>query len=147
VAAGVRWPLLDGGAAAAQVRAQEAALESARLAWQAALLAALQDVDDNLVALARGAEREAALAAAAASAERSVELARQRYGSGLADFATLLDSERTLLGSRDSLAAARSDLAIARVRLAMALGGDLPPGNSAAPALDTTAATASDHTP
>lgn len=127
VAAAVRWPLADGGAAAARVRAQQAAYEATRIAWQATLLGALQDVDDNLVALARGAEREAALTQAVDAAERSLALARQRYGAGLADFGTLLDSERTLLASRDSLAAARSDLAQARVRLAKALGGDVAP--------------------
>lgn len=124
IAAGVRWPLADGGAGAAQVRVQQAAYDTARIAWQAALLAALQDVEDNLVALARGAEREVALAQAVDAAQRSLEWARQRYGAGLTDFGTLLDSERTLLASRDSLAAARSDLAQARVRLTQALGGD-----------------------
>jgi len=106
------------------VRVQQAAYDTARIAWQAALLAALQDVEDNLVALARGAEREVALAQAVDAAQRSLEWARQRYGAGLTDFGTLLDSERTLLASRDSLAAARSDLAQARVRLTQALGGD-----------------------
>ena len=49
--AGVSAPLFDGGAAKAQVRAQEAALDQARATYQGAVLAALQDVEDALVAI------------------------------------------------------------------------------------------------
>ena len=49
LAAGVTAALFDGGAARAQVRSQEAALEQVRVAYEATVLAALKDVEDALV--------------------------------------------------------------------------------------------------
>lgn len=131
VSAAVSWPLVDGGAAKAQVAAQQAVLDGARADYRAAVLAALQDVEDNLVAIARGGERVAALASAADAADRALSLARQRYRAGLIDFTTLLDTQRSALGSHDALAAARTDLLLAHVRLAKALGGAWPAAGNA----------------
>src|SRR5512139_1208890 len=47
--AGVSVPLFDGGAAKAQVSAQQAALDQANAAHRGAVLAALKDVEDALV--------------------------------------------------------------------------------------------------
>lgn len=54
--AAVAMPLLDGGARSAQVRAQQAALDQAQSTYRAALLTALREVEDALVAL--GGDRE-----------------------------------------------------------------------------------------
>lgn len=121
--AAVDWTLFDGGAGMARVAAQQAALDSARVAWQAAVLAALQDVEDGLSALARQRERVQALASASASADEALRLARAGYGAGLNDFLALLDSERSALGAADALAAARTELATSHVRLYQAIGG------------------------
>ena len=43
--ASVSWPVFDGGAARAQVRAQQAALEQATVAYQTVVLTALKDVE------------------------------------------------------------------------------------------------------
>lgn len=123
VLAGISWPVFDGGAARARVEAQQATLDAARASYRAAVLAALGDVEDNLVALDRGGERVAALERAAEAAANAAELARARYRSGLIDFGTLLDAERSLLSARSSLAGARTDLALAGVRLYKGLGG------------------------
>lgn len=121
--AGVSWPVIDGGATRAQIAAQQAALDSAQASYHAAVLTALGDVEDSLVALDRGSERVAALERAAEAAANAAELARARYRSGLIDFGTLLDAERSLLSARSSLASARTDLALAGVRLYKGLGG------------------------
>lgn len=126
IAAAVDWPLLDGGAATARVAAQQAALDGAQAQYEAAVLAALQDVEDNLAALATGGERVALLERAAASADAALALARQRYQAGLVDFTTLLDAQRSALAARDTLASARTELWLAHVRLAKALGGAWP---------------------
>jgi outer membrane protein, multidrug efflux system len=54
----------------AQVRAQEAALEQAPLAYQATVLTALKDVEDALVSLQGNRERLARLQAAASDSPR-----------------------------------------------------------------------------
>ncbi|WP_310732231.1 efflux transporter outer membrane subunit [Ideonella sp. A 288] len=116
-------PIVDGGAGLAQVRAQRAALDQAAAAWQAAVLTALQEVEDALAALRGGRERLLRLQRAADSATSAASLARQRYDSGLADFQVVLDTQRTQLGAQDSMAGARADLGAAQVRLFKALGG------------------------
>ena len=124
-------PLLDGGAAKAQVRAQEAALEQARASYASTVLTALQDVEDALVAIQGDRERLARLQTAAEAAVNAELLARQRYQSGLIDFRTVLDTQRTLLSAQDSVASAQASLSTGHVRLYKALGGGWTPDTGA----------------
>ena len=121
--ASVSVPLFDGGAARAQVRVQQAALEQTRLAYQATVLVALKDVEDALVSLQGNRERLARLQAAADAAGNADLLARQRYASGLIDFRAVLDTQRTLLSTQDSVESTRASLSADHVRLYKALGG------------------------
>jgi multidrug efflux system outer membrane protein len=121
--AGVTGSLFDGGAARAQLRAQQAALEQAAAAYDAALLTALKDVEDGLVALRNDRLRLQSLQRAAQSARSAALLASQRYGSGLIDFEVVLETQRTALTAQDSLASAAADLNTDHVRLYKALGG------------------------
>ncbi|ABM38843.1 efflux transporter outer membrane subunit [Polaromonas naphthalenivorans] len=121
--ASVSVPLFDGGAARAQVRAQQAALESARISYQATVLSALKDVEDALISLQGNRERLARLQAASGAAANADLLARQRYASGLIDFRAVLETQRTLLSTQDSLEATRASLSADHVRLYKALGG------------------------
>jgi len=130
--ASVSVPLFDGGAARAQVRAQEAALEQARLAYQSTVLKALKDVEDALVALQGNTERLARLQAASSAAANADLLARQRYASGLIDFRTVLDTQRTLLSTQDGVESTRASLSADHVRLYKALGGGWTPEADAA---------------
>ncbi|MDP2263513.1 MAG: efflux transporter outer membrane subunit [Hydrogenophaga sp.] len=125
--ASVSAPLFDGGAGRARVRAQDAALEQARVAYEGAVLAALKDVEDALVALQGNRERLARLEAASAAAANAELLARQRYSSGLIDFRAVLDTQRTLLATQDSVASVRATLSADHVRLYKALGGGWTP--------------------
>lgn len=130
--ASVSVPLFDGGAARAQVRAQEAALEQARVSYQAIVLTVLKDVEDALVSLQGNRERLARLQAAADAAANADLLARQRYSSGLIDFRTVLDTQRTLLSTQDSVESTRASLSSDHVRLYKALGGGWTPGTETA---------------
>ena len=123
----VSLPLLDGGAAKAQVRAQEAALDQARVALEGTVLTALQDVEDALVAIQGNSERLMRLQAAASAAANAELLARQRYESGLIDFTTVLSTQRTLLSAQDSVVATQANLSADHVRLYKALGGGWQP--------------------
>jgi outer membrane protein, multidrug efflux system len=123
----VSVPLFDGGAAKAQVRSQEAALEQARVNYQAVVLNALQEVEDALVALRGNRERLQRLQSASESAEQAALLANQRYSSGLVDFQTVLETQRSLLSTQDSLASTRAELSADHVRLYKALGGGWQP--------------------
>ncbi len=133
--ASVSLPVFDGGAARAQVRAQQAALEQARQAYRAAVLGALREVEDALVALRGDRLRLASLRRAADAAANAALLASQRYGSGLVDFQAVLDTQRTRFGAQDSVAGAMADVSSDHVRLFTALGGGWRPSDdSSAPA-------------
>ena len=120
---GISVPLFDGGAARAQVRAQEAALEQARVGYHSVVLTALKDVEDALVALAGDRARLVHLQTAADAAANAALLAQNRFNSGLIDFQTVLQTQRTLLSAQDSVASNQADISADHVRLYKALGG------------------------
>jgi multidrug efflux system outer membrane protein len=116
-------PLFDGGAARAQVQAQEAGLEQARIAYQSVVLTALKEVEDALVALRGDRERLTHLQDAVTAAANADLLAQNRYTSGLIDFQIVLQTQRTLLTTQDSVASTHADISSDHVRLYKALGG------------------------
>lgn len=121
--AGITSPVFNAGRLRAQVEIQDAVREQAQVSYEQAILTALQEVENALVALARNRERVEALAIAAESARNAAELARQRYSAGLIDFQSVLDTERNVLSAEDSLASSRADGVLALIRLYKALGG------------------------
>jgi len=123
VLASVSLPVLDGGANRAQLQAQQAALEQAQLTYKAAVLTALQDVENAMVALKNDRERLQRLRNAVDAANNAALLARQRFASGLIDFQTILETQRTLYSAQDAVASTSNDLAADYVRLYKALGG------------------------
>ena len=130
-------PVFDAGALRAQVRVQQAALDKSGAAYQAAVLGALKDVEDALIALRGDRERLARLQLAAAAAGNASMLARQRFFSGLVDFQIVLETQRTQLNTQDSVAGSSADLSADHVRLYKALGGGWrAEGSDALPAAD-----------
>lgn len=121
--ASVALPLFDGGGLRAQVRAQQAALDNAGVTYEAAILTALKDVEDALIALRNDRLRLASLRNAADAAANASQLARQRFASGLIDFQVVLETQRTQLVTQDSVASSSADLGADHVRLYKALGG------------------------
>jgi outer membrane protein, multidrug efflux system len=124
--ASISWPVFDGGAARAQVRVQQAALEQAEQTYRAAVLGALKDVESALVALQNDRLRLTSLQVAAAAAGQAAVLAQQRYSSGLVDFQTVLLTQRNQLATQDGVVSARAEVANDQVRLFTALGGGWP---------------------
>lgn len=125
--ASVSVPVFDAGRLQAQVRQQEAARDEAAAGYRATVLAALQEVEDALVALNATREQLSAQQAAATSARAAATLADLRYRSGLVDFQNVLQTQRTLLLADDSLAGTTTSLATDHVRLYKALGGGWTP--------------------
>lgn len=132
--AGLSVPVLDGGRIAAQVRGQEAVLDEARANERAAWLAALQEVEDTLLALRGSGEQLASRRAAASSARRAATLAEQRYAAGLIDFASLLQTQRSQLVADDEVTTASAAFVTQHVRLYKALGGGWIPETGPDPA-------------
>ena len=74
------------------------------------------------MAVRESRDREAALQRQVATLTRGVELARDRYDNGYANYIDVLDTERSLFGAQLSLVAARGDSYRALVSLYSALG-------------------------
>ena len=123
LAAAVDWTVFDGGERAALVEQKDALWEQARIAYDAALLSALKDTEDQLAALRGATERQASLNAAAAAAEQALQLTQARRLAGLTDLSTLLEAQRSALTTELTLVSARADQALALIRTWKALGG------------------------
>lgn len=121
--ASVSVPLFDGGALRAQAQAQQAAVDQSQANLQGAVLNALKDVENALLAIDGNRERLVRQQAAAEAAANAELLARQRYEGGLIDFRTVLDTQRSLLATQDSVASTQATLSADHVRLYKALGG------------------------
>ncbi len=130
LAASVSGPVFDAGRLRAQVDVQDALREQQLAAYRKAVLGALEDVQNALVALSDTRLREQALTSAADAARNAALYARHRYASGLIDFQTVLSTERSLLTIEDNLASAEAARLTALVQLYKALGGGWAPGDS-----------------
>lgn len=127
LAANLAANLFDGGRIRARFAAQDAVREQALIAYEKAILMALEDVENALVAYAVGRERVAARRRAADAAGNAALLARTQYQVGLVDFQKVLDTERTRLTADEGLATAESDVLTAMISLYKALGGGWKP--------------------
>lgn len=121
--AGITAPIFDAGRIRANIGIQDALLEQARAGYQNAVLIALEDVENALVAVTNTTERRIRLAQAVTSARETQQIAEQRYAAGLADFLSVLEAQRTLLSLEDQLASSMGELASAQIQLYKALGG------------------------
>ena len=119
---GVQWAMFDGG----QARKRAAALERTRKATQqqraeSASVVELQ-VREYWLGVREARERVRVTAEAAAQAEESLRIARERYGAGLGTHTQTLEAETMrvqALGNRDD---ARLDERLAELRLLRAAG-------------------------
>ena len=127
IASGITAPIFAGGQIHARIESQRGVTDTALANYRQTVLTALEDVENALVALRNAQAREEVLAGAEGSAQLSLDYARIRYRSGLADFQTLLESERSLLSTQDGRLAARAARASAQVQLYKALGGGWAP--------------------
>ena len=127
LAAGLTAPLFDAGRISSRIARQTAVQEQAFVAWENALLTALEDVENAMTAYAQGRARLDARRRAANSAANAAELARTQYQAGLVDFQSVLDTERTKLTTQDNQASAEADVLTAVIQLYKALGGGWTP--------------------
>jgi NodT family efflux transporter outer membrane factor (OMF) lipoprotein len=119
----ISWSLFRGGAVRRNIEVQRALQEEYLIAYQTAVLGALEEAENALVAYAQEQERRQALRSAADAALQASELANQKYQAGLADFSSVLDAQRSLLSFQDQLAQSEGTVAADLIRLYKALGG------------------------
>jgi multidrug efflux system outer membrane protein len=120
----VSWDIFSAGAVQANIDLQNAAQQQALTTYHQTVLAALQEVQNVLVAYAQEQHRRVALADAVEQNKRAVQLATERYQQGgLTDFLAVLDAERTLFAAQDALVVSNAAVGTDAVELYKALGG------------------------
>jgi NodT family efflux transporter outer membrane factor (OMF) lipoprotein len=123
--------LLDFGARRGRVREARAVYEQRVAAYRQTVLTALQNVEDQLVAL-RVLEQEAGLRdQALVSARQAEQLALNQYKAGQVDYTTVVQAQNTALTAAQSVLTVLQSRQNASVLLIEALGGgwtaaDLP---------------------
>jgi len=120
---GVSWNIFHGGAIRQNIEVQTARQEQALIQYEAAVLRALEEVENILVAYAKEQLRRESLAKAATAAQRAALVAQDQYQAGLVDFNNVLDAQRSLLILQDELNQSDGAVITNLVRLYKALGG------------------------
>ena len=131
LASSVLQTLFDGGRIRQQIAIQSAVQEQAVANYEGVVLVALEDVESALVAFETSRQRLDSLSAAADASANAALLAQSLYSAGLADFQTVLSTQRTVLAVQDSVALTQGDRVIALVQLYKALGGGWSPATAA----------------
>jgi multidrug efflux system outer membrane protein len=119
----VELPIFDAGQRRATVRLQGVRAQEAALDYRKTVLGALHEVDNALAAYDADQSRRDLVEQAVARNREAVDLARQRYASGVASFITVLDAERTLQQNQLALADGEAAVSTDLVTLYKALGG------------------------
>jgi len=123
----VSWNLFDAGAIRQKIQVQSSLQKQALIQYEAAILDAVEEVENDLVAYASEQTRKDALVRAVAEAEQAELLAQKKYAAGLTDFTTVLESQRTILSFRSDLAQSRGAMVANLILLYRALGGGWAP--------------------
>jgi len=123
VAALIAMPIFNAGRTQAINDVAESGQKEALLRYEDAIVRALEDVENTLVALEQERQRAQLLQSAAGSAEAALGRAQSLYGRGQIDLLPLLDAQRARLSVRVGANDANTQLLLDSVQLYKALGG------------------------
>ena len=130
----VRWSVFDGKRIRNRINAANAREEAQVAEYEKTVIRALEDVENSLTQFIQEQARRRSLSAAADASQRALNLATDRYKSGIGDFLNVLESQRALYDLQEQLV--QSDTAVTRSLIAVykALGGGWePPAEKAEP--------------
>lgn len=116
-------PLFNGGRLQAAVEIEQAQRDRNFIGYRSAVLKALEEVENALIALAQERVRYGKLAASVEAYRQAATLSRALYRSGSTDFLSVLDAERSLYTAEDALVQSRITLSNSFIALNKALGG------------------------
>ena len=123
VAAMLAMPIFNAGRTRAINDIAEARQREAVLVYEDAIVRALEDVENSLVAFGNERSRAETLNIAATSADAAFSRAQSLYDRGQIDLLPLLDAQRTRLAVRVSSNDSDTQLLLDSVQLYKALGG------------------------
>ncbi len=120
---GISVPIFQGGRIRANIEAQNARQEQAAIQYEQSILVALADVENGLVSFAKEQVRGDLLRESAASNEKALKLADERYTSGLEGFLNVLVAQLSVYQVQDQLVQSQSMVLTDLISLYKALGG------------------------
>jgi len=121
--AGLTQPIFQGGALLGQYQLAKGHDEELLADYHKAVISALANVEDSLIALQQTADLVERQQHATLTAERAYEFAQRQMRAGTINVLTLLNTETALFSARDALAQAKFAHLQALVQLYQALGG------------------------
>ncbi|MBN9552360.1 MAG: efflux transporter outer membrane subunit [Alphaproteobacteria bacterium] len=116
-------PIFNGEQLKAAVEVAQAQRDQYFIAYRSAVLTALEDVENAIVALAQERIKSGKLATSASHYRTAASLGRQLYQSGSQSFLELLEAERSLYSAEDSLIQSQVAITTDYIALNKALGG------------------------
>ncbi|WP_320045409.1 efflux transporter outer membrane subunit [uncultured Desulfobacter sp.] len=145
LAASLSHTLFDAGAIRKNIKVQDSLQEQALIQYESAILSALEEVENALVAYVKEQIRLEHLTVAAEQARIAEDLAKKKYESGLVDFTTVLTSQQNVLSYESDLATSQGACVSNLIFLYKVLGGgwtpvesDLPKGEQLKPETEQT---------
>jgi NodT family efflux transporter outer membrane factor (OMF) lipoprotein len=123
VGPGISLPLFNGGRIRSNIAVQNSRQRGAAISYEAAILKALEEVENALVNYSQEQERRDRLNQAVKQSQLAVDLAIEQYRAGLADFLSVLDAQRELYGNEDEFVQSQTSVTTNLVTLYRALGG------------------------
>ena len=129
----MNWTIFNSGANLWNIEIQDALTQQTLLTYQQAVLTAMQDVENAMVASTNEQEHRKALMQAVAANQKAVGLATQLYAQGQTDFLNVLDAQRSLYASQDALVQSTTNVSTDLVALYKALGGGWTEADGAEP--------------
>ncbi len=119
----VTLPIFAGGKLRNTLELRKAQQQEAAIQYRKTVLQAWHDVVNALVAHRLEQMRRTHLKLQVAHSRQALALARSRYSDGVADFLTVLDTERNLLSAEQQYATSTTNVGLDLVQLFKALGG------------------------
>jgi NodT family efflux transporter outer membrane factor (OMF) lipoprotein len=119
----VTWPIFSGGRIRANIRVQDARQEQALREYEKAVLTALEEVENSLSAHSRELRRQESLRSSVAANQRALDLATDRYTSGLESFLSVLDAQRSVYAAEDQLVQSERNAVVSLIAVYKSLGG------------------------
>jgi outer membrane protein, multidrug efflux system len=120
---GVSIPLFTGGRLLNESRAARARADQERARYEQAVLVALREASDALVAVRTARDEVTAQATQTQALRRALQLAELRYRTGVASYVEVLDAQRGLFDAELALSRAQLFQLSSAVELYRALGG------------------------
>ncbi len=127
IGAEILGPIFEFGKNKRRVQIERALTEELIVTYENAVLQALREVEDNLIAIRKLREEHAARVTQVTASRQAAILSRARYDGGVTSYLEVLDTERSLFDSELNASRTLQEIYTAMADLYAALGGGWDP--------------------